>query len=29
VAAPMLADRRIVIDGRHGLADGQAIRAAK
>lgn len=29
VAAPMLADRRIVIDGRHGLADGQAVQTSK
>lgn len=27
VAAPMLADRRIIVDGRHGLADGQPVRA--
>lgn len=26
VAAPMLTDRRIVVDGRHGLADGQPVR---
>lgn len=29
VAAPMLADRRIVVDGRHGLADGQAVQIKK
>ncbi|MBA3904147.1 MAG: efflux RND transporter periplasmic adaptor subunit [Rhodocyclaceae bacterium] len=29
VAAPMLADKSIVVDGRHGLADGQAVQAAK
>lgn len=29
VAAPMLADKMIVIDGRHGLADGQAVQIKK
>lgn len=29
VAAPQLADRRIVIEGRHGLADGQAVQTPK
>ncbi len=29
VAAPMLADKTIVIDGRHGLADGQAVQIKK
>jgi len=29
VAAPMLADKRIVADGRHGLADGQTVRMQK
>lgn len=29
VAAPMLADRMIFVDGRHGLADGQAVQLKK
>lgn len=29
VAAPALADKRIVADGRHGLADGQAVQVKK
>lgn len=29
VAAPTLADKRIVVDGRHGLADGQAVQVKK
>ncbi|MBI4989415.1 MAG: efflux RND transporter periplasmic adaptor subunit [Rhodocyclales bacterium] len=29
VAAAMLADKMVVIDGRHGLADGQAVQAKK
>lgn len=29
VAAAMLADKRIVVDGRHGLADGQTVQIAK
>ena len=29
VAAPMLADRMIFVDGRHGLADGQAVQIKK
>lgn len=29
VAAPMLADKTIVVDGRHGLADGQAVQIKK
>jgi RND family efflux transporter MFP subunit len=27
VAAPMLAGRKVIVDGRHGLADGQAVQA--
>jgi multidrug efflux pump subunit AcrA (membrane-fusion protein) len=29
VAAPSLAGKRIVVDGRHGLADGQAVQVRK